>query len=400
MTKTFKTKVYLNPQAVQYCTRAFGVRRCIWNWAVAECLKPRAAGQRRPSNFALDKLYRQYLNTQKDSCFVWLAEQQVSPMIMQEVLKDVDQSFKQVNELNKLRNKKNQGKKNKDKQKLARVHLKRRKDPKQTFRLYRNVDSTLRIESDYVASFTGGASGRFEIRTSESLAFLRKDGVKLCTMTIKCVGGVYWMCLNYEKPNRVRPAPEAGTRIGIDLGVVKSVCAYDGSTVSDVSFNDEHSLRYKQLAYNLQKRMSRQNPNSNRYAKNLAILQKNYEKAARVANHKLEEYTTYLVENYEKIVVDDYNFPAALNVADHRKCYQTLNYQFKLRLEQKLEEQGRLGDLTYVEHKKGVKTTRKCSGCGCDSVKVKRDRQMYCPKCGLQMDRDENAARNAYKYSK
>ena len=131
--KTFKTRIYLNSQTVQYCKRAFGVRRCIWNWAVAASIEGRKQHQKRPSAFALDKSYRAYLAEQKDSCFVWLAKQQTSARLMQEVLKDVDQAFKLA--VSK-------------KGRKANVHFKTRKDKSQTFSGYLSDPAVFTLEGD------------------------------------------------------------------------------------------------------------------------------------------------------------------------------------------------------------------------------------------------------------
>jgi putative transposase len=39
-------------------------------------------------------------------------------------------------------------------------------------------------------------------------------------------------------------------------------------------------------------------------------------------------------------------------------------------------------------------TSQECSGCGAHVPKILADRWHSCPHCGLEMDRDENAARN------
>ena len=85
--------------------------------------------------------------------------------------------------------------------------------------------------------------------------------------------------------------------------------------------------------------------------------QRRAEKAARIRDEQLELYTTYLTHTYEKIVIDDFTFKGALNVADHEKLYRCMKFQFKNRLELKAAETGTIVD--YVKHQKGVKTTHK-----------------------------------------
>jgi transposase len=76
-----------------------------------------------------------------------------------------------------------------------------------------------------------------------------------------------------------------------------------------------------------------------------------------------------------------------------------MKYEFELRLREKLEERdGDDHNLIEVPHQKGVKTTRKCSACNSEHVRIKQDRTVVCLDCGFKQDRDQNAARNAYNY--
>ena len=376
--KTFKTRIYLNDFTVQYCKRAFGVRRCIWNWAVAESINGRKQHKKRPSAYALDKSYREYLKTQKDSCFVWLAEQQTSARLMQEVLKDVDQAFKLAVA---------------KKGRKANVRFKKRKDRKQTFSGYCSMPADFRIEGDYSFSFQAAGRGRRGTgRTRESLAFLKN--AKICKFTIKCVAGEYWIAISYEKPNRTITKSLNGA-IGIDLGVVKSACAFDGTTHSDVSFNTKHSLHLDRLARQNDEKLSRKKEGSRRYKKLLLLKQRRALRATRCREAKLEEYTSYLTNTFKTIVVDDFTFKGALKVTDHEKAYRCMKYQFKIRLEQKAAVSG--ATIKYVEHHKGQKTTHKCSQCGSEHVHTNSQRQFHCLDCGYTADRDANAARCSFQ---
>ena len=376
--KTFKTRIYLNSQTVQYCRRAFGVRRCIWNWAVAASIEGRKQHHNRPSAFALDKSYRAYLSEQKDSCFVWLAKQQTSARLMQEVLKDVDQAFKLAV------SKKGKG---------ANVHFKTRKDRAQTFSGYCSMPTDFRIEGDYSFSFQAAGRGKRGIgRARESLAFLKN--AKICRFTIKLEANEYWLTLSYEKPNQAKPKQLNG-KLGIDLGVVKSVCAFDGTTYSDVSFNTKHSLKLDHLAKRNDKQLSLMTNGSKRYEKLLMLKQRRALRAARCRQEQLEIYTTLLTSTYSKVVVDDFTFKSAVKVSDRDKLYRCMKYEFKLRLIQKAAATGTV--VEFVKHQKGVKTTHKCSQCGSEHVHTTSTRQFHCLDCGYTADRDANAARNCYQ---
>ena len=377
--KTFKTKLYLSEEVKQYCKRAFGVRRCLWNWAVAYCIEERKINHERPNNYKLDGICREKIAAQADSSFRWIAEQQVTSQMIQEIMKEVKLAFSAAVK------KKGYG---------ANAHFKSRKDRLQTFSCCCTTPTTFVIEGDRSFTVAGGGRKRGNrqfFRTHRSLAFL-KDA-KLCRYTITCKAGEYWLCLTYEKHNRKKTYNLEGN-LGIDLGIVKSVCAYDGTEFSDVSFNTKRSLKYDRLSKNLDAQLSRQVRGSKRYEKNLLMKQRRAAKAARMRKEQVELYTTHLTETYEKIVVDDYSFKGALNVANHEKAYRCMKFQFKNRLEQKAAKTGTI--VEYVQHQKGVKTTHKCSECGSEHVHTTGTRQFHCLDCGYVADRDQNAARNAY----
>ena len=76
--KTFKTQIYMNNATEKYCTRAFGVRRQVWNWMLNYFFEVKKQTNKFPSNFDAMKEYRAFLKSQPDKNFVWLAEQQIS----------------------------------------------------------------------------------------------------------------------------------------------------------------------------------------------------------------------------------------------------------------------------------------------------------------------------------
>ena len=375
--KTFKTKIYLNNDAKEYCQRAFGVRRRIWNWAVAYSIECRKLNHERPNNYRLDKECRKRIAAQSDANFRWIAEHQVSGALIQEIMKQVKLAFNAAV--------KSHGR-------GANAHFKKRKDRLQTFSTYCSDKANFVIEGNNSFSISGrGRGNRQRGRTRESLAFL-KDA-KICDFTITCRAGEYWLTLSYEKPNH-KKAPQLNGKLGIDLGIVKSVCAFDGTSFTDVSFNTKRSLKLDKLSKKNDAKLSRQIEGSKRYEKNLLLKQKRAAKAARCRNEQVELYTTYLANTYKKIVIDDFTFKGSLAVADREKAYRCMKYQFKNRLEQKAAETGAI--VEYVQHQKGKKTTYKCSDCGSEHVHMNSRRQFHCLDCGYTIDRDMNAARNAY----
>lgn len=97
---------------------------------------------------------------------------------------------------------------------------------------------------------TTNRAQRAIIHTYESLAFLMnskkktKKKVSVKTMTIKKTGSDYWLSIVYEITPRDTQAGEfkhlkpcKPGKLGIDLGVVKSVCTYEQDANGNRFFN-------------------------------------------------------------------------------------------------------------------------------------------------------------------
>ena len=394
MKKTFKTRIYMNDYSKQYCERAFGVRRWVWNWALHEMLKGKALTNKTPSGYELNPIYRAAVRAKQDAGFEWIADQLVSGKVMSECLKDLERSFKKckkdqkdVTFANKYYGKKWH--------KVQPHYIPRKRDTKQSFR-YETSSSNIRIEGSNSFSFCTTVRQRAFARTRESLEFLKNPNIKLYTMTISRQADKYWVCITYEKPNRNVTTPQAGTKVGIDLGIVISAMSFDGSNINSVQFDTKHSKKLERLAKKQKVKLAHMTRGSSRYVKALRLQQERYAKAARIRKDNLEKYTTMLVQKYQDIVIDDFSFKSALKVANPEKAYHTMVYMVKLRLDEKSLEYG--NGIRFVEHQKGQKTTHKCAVCGSEAVTCHKDRTITCRNCGNHDGRDENAAKSTYKY--
>lgn len=185
-------------------------------------------------------------------------------------------------------------------------------------------------------------------------------------------------------------------KIGMDLGVVKSVVSFDGQTTVEKDFNTKKSLKSERLAKNLNHRLSLCKTGSRKYLELKELYAKRMAKSFRQREACLEEFTTFVAKTYNEVVVDPFGFESAKLVSDNEDLYHSMTYQFKLRLQQKVDERG--GLYREIQHVKGNKTTRKCSLCGSLAVWVDetKERKVHCRCCHAVLDRDVNAARNCF----
>lgn len=179
------------------------------------------------------------------------------------------------------------------------------------------------------------------------------------------------------------------TPVGIDMGVTDLITTSEG----------EHSPNFRELSKikeNIakeQSRMSRFEPRSQeweRHRSKIAHLYKHYNNRQRDRLHKL---SLDLVREHDLIVFEDINIRRL--IADERGK--------GLRFGQSEASWRKLMDMVdYKSVPMGTKviyvdprnTSQLCSECGYYVKKDMMERIHRCPRCGLEMDRDENAARN------
>lgn len=214
------------------------------------------------------------------------------------------------------------------------------------------------------------------------------NGFKVKTAAIiKKVDG-YYITLSLQDSSVPVLTPDASTlknTIGIDVGLKSFLVDDSGQEVSI----PQHYRKTEKRLKRLQRSLSRKKKGSNR--RNSARL--------RVAKAHLK------VSNKRK----DFHYKTAKKLLQQGKhvAHEKLNIKglAKSRLAKSVNDAGwgqflqilsikaeRAGLLTIAVNPNG--TSQNCSGCGTKVPKELKDRYHVCPKCGLTLDRDHNAAIN------
>ena len=178
---------------------------------------------------------------------------------------------------------------------------------------------------------------------------------------------------------------DTSTSVGIDLGILNYIHTSDGKTVDWLDLEDEYERLRRE-----QRKLSRKEKGSNNYKKQrqeVAKVKRHIKRTVLDYQHKL---TTWLVRGYDAVFVEDLNVKGMLEQSHNPRNKQDAAWrQFITLLEYK-------GDL-YGCHVKQVKargTTKECASCGVETAKPIWVREHSCPSCGLECDRDANAAMN------
>ena len=187
-----------------------------------------------------------------------------------------------------------------------------------------------------------------------------------------------------------KPLPKTSKVIAIDWGIEKLLTTSDGIAIQNPLILDKLEEKIKRL----QKALSRKKKGSKNYEKTRVKLAKLYKYARNLINDYLHKVTTWLVENYDIIYVENIRVEKLIQINKAKKLrrhiLQANYYKFLELLEYKAKLYGK--QVIKVSPKN---TSKKCSRCGYVNQKLTLNNRNYkCPKCGLEIDRDYNAALN------
>ena len=391
--RIFKTRIYASEEIYHQFRKGFGTRRRCWNRAVNKIFNE---GEKL-SNFKLDVLLNSLISEQPEE-YGWIKE--VNTMVKSSALKDFGLATKKFyQEARKNINSTSTDNPNKHKPKF-----KKKKDSTQSFRLVSKNETVFKILGHNIFNFNWTREyGRINVRTRESLEFLKYKDIK--EMTILRQAGKYYISICYEETKSQKRVSKTG-KIGLDLGVKSLYASYDGlefTTFKKLDFSEIN----KHIALISQK-LARKQYDSNNYWKLVVQLQKRYKKASDTKKDLYYKQANWLCTNYSHIVIDDFSYKAYLamnqvkGVVGRHKRIRLLQEESPCLFKDILLYQSTKFTNCVVEFvAKGTPTTQTCSKCGHKQEKKLelKDRTFKCEHCGFTIDRDFNSAINTYNYS-
>lgn len=247
-------------------------------------------------------------------------------------------------------------------------------------------------------SFTYPQTG-FNLNPANNTLYLSKTGrvpvilhrpvmgkIKTCTI-FKTQTNKWYVSFSCEI-DRPNPLYKTGKVMGMDLGLKTFIQISDGTEIKNPRF-------FKRSQKNLakaQRRFSKfpKNVRSTEKQRARKIVAKVHEKIRNRRDDFCHKTVLNLVKNYDFIAHEDLSIKELLEEKKYSKSIADASWAKLIQmLSYKAEEAGRT--LIKVNPRN---TSQLCSGCGEWVEKILADRVHVCTKCGLVMDRDENAARN------
>ncbi len=201
-------------------------------------------------------------------------------------------------------------------------------------------------------------------------------------------GGKWFLSVTIQAEKPLKTVKPFGASIGVDLGIKHLATLSNGE-----KFDTPRPLkRYlKKIAY-LHRELHRREKGSHNREKTKAKLSRLYYKITCIRQDVLHKLTSYLIERYGVIAIEDLDVQGMLK---NHKLAQAITdvgfYEFKRQLVYKAQWYHR--KILTVE--RFFPSSKRCSCCG----EVKKElplsvRAWTCEHCGKNHDRDVNAAKN------
>lgn len=216
----------------------------------------------------------------------------------------------------------------------------------------------------------------------------RVKNARILRMSVNKRGNHWYASLTLDKQPVGNPAPCTQGSIGVDLGISEFATLSDGTIIPN-----PHPYRAaKRNIGRLQRRLSRQQRGSARYERNKQRLNTLYARTRHMRLDMQHKLSTYLVRTYQTIGIEDLHVQGMVK---NRRLAQAIEdaafYQFRTLLTYK----SIASNTNLVIANRFYPSSKTCSQCGQVKTKLALTERTYkCEHCGLELDRDVNAAIN------
>ena len=361
MLRVYKTELDLNNEQVTQCLQHAGVARFAYNWGLREIIQARERGEKKPTAIDLHKK----LNRLKATEFPWMYES--SKCAPQEALRNLDVAFD-----NFFRR--------------CKQGAKKKGFPK--FKSRKTGIGTLRVR------LTGAikVSGRTiqlprlgELRLKE--AGYLPENVKVSQATVSEKNGRWYVSALMEVEVTACVTSDMPI-VGIDLGIKSLAVLSNGEVIE----NPKHLRAAQRKLKRLQRAVSRKQKGSGRRKDAVRRLGKQHERVANQRKDTINKFTTKITRESSVIGIEDLSVRGML--ANHRLAGAIADASFG-EIRRQIEYKARWYGSAVVVIDRFEPSSKTCSCCGCvkDNLSLS-ERTFKCEACGLEIDRDLNAALN------
>ena len=361
--RAYKYRLYPNEEQKVLIAKHLGSCRFIYNYALDKKVR---AYQTDKTNLSRFDIQADLPKMKKSEEYCWLKE--VNSLSLQASLANLDSAYT----------------------KFFREHkgfprFKSKKDSKQSFSIPQNTRVDFENGRIFIPKFKGGIKTKFH-RTFEGI-------VKSSTIS-RTATGKYFVSILVEvnKPDvPMKPICENKT-VGIDLGIKTFAVLSDGTEIP----NPKHLKQSLDKVKKLQRSLSHKNKGSKNRDKARRKLALAHEQVTNRRNDFLHKVTSYLVNNYDTICLEDLNVKGMVKNHHLAQALEDIAIgTFNTLLEYKAKERG----VNILRIGRFEPSSKMCT-CGYINHNLTLAmRKWICPKCGSIHDRDLLAANNIKRFA-
>lgn len=363
MNKAHKIKIYPTKKQEPLLVKSCGVARFAYNWALGRWNEKYAAGEKAKRNDL-----RKELTGIKREKFPWMME--VSKTCPQYAIANLEKAFSGFFSGNT-------------------------KYPKFKKRGVR--DSFVAVESkhQYVQfDFKIHIPRIGKIKCSENLRF---EG-KVNNVIVKRIAGMWFAIINIEVPDSA-PTLKRSTSgdnqaiVGVDFGIKSMMVLSDGTVFENPKAYRKSLKRLKRLQRSL---CRKQKDGKNRRKAQMRLARLHY-RIVNIRSNAIHQATSAIVNKYDKVVIEDLNNAGMLK---NRMLAQSLADASFGEIRRQIAYKCLWQRKELVIADRFFASSKTCSCCGHKKDKLLLSERIYkCDNCGLEIDRDLNAAKNLANYS-
>jgi putative transposase len=234
------------------------------------------------------------------------------------------------------------------------------------------------------------------IRTHESTRKLARridqGTARILAATISRTANRWYVSFTCEVARDLSASNGRGTVVGVDVGLRHLAVLSDGSPPVPNPHALAGSLRQIRR---LNRELARRESGSRRRGRTKRRLSRIHARAANLRRDALHKLTTRLATEYGTVVVEQLNVAGMLR---NRRLARALADSGMAELRRQLTYKTTWYGSRLVVADRFYPSSKTCSTCGWVKAKLTlAERTFHCQTCGLQIDRDLNAARNLAK---
>jgi len=363
VTQAFRFELDPNRAARVALAKHVGAARFAYNWGLARCLQALEQGLPLPSAAQLHKEWNRW----KRQHAPWWVE--VSKCAPQEAFRDLERAFRNWR----------QGR-------AGRPRFKRKKSLDDN---KARLTGSIRVFPRHVQLPRIGKV-RTKERTDKLLALLSEGKARILSATVAREADRWYVSLTCEV-ERPDPVPWEGEPVGVDLGLTSFLVLSDGTRV-DAPKPLAKALR---LLRRRSRQLSRKQKGSKNHAKAALRLARLHRRVRNIRRDFLHKVTTWLAKAKPVIVVEDLDVRGLGRGRLSRSVADAGWGTFRRLLEYKTRWYGS----QLIVAPRGFPSTRRCARCGQVGSGLPLSCRVFrCAACGLELDRDLNAALNLRLY--